>query len=165
MKPIIVFCVVSVLTVAGCGSGGGSTTESKAGLSEAQQYEADFQPSQFDPDPDVILGKSAQAKIDSVAPHQGAADPNELVSGFRVQIFSTTNFDDANSARDSAAAQFSVERFYVVYDPPTYKIRGGDFLTRYEADKFARQLRERGYRDAWVVPEKVNKHSSDSTPR
>ncbi len=165
MKPLTVICVGATLFLAGCGSGKTVTNESGDGMDEARRYEADFKPSEFDPDPDAILGKSSATKKDTVTPREEVLDPNELVTGFRVQIFSTTNIDDANNARDSAQAQFSIDRFYVVYDPPTYKVRGGDFLTRYDADKFARQLRDRGYRDAWVVPEKVRKSAFDPTPR
>jgi hypothetical protein len=61
-----------------------------------------------------------------------------------------------------AETQFPEEWFYVVYDAPTYKVRAGNFLERYEADRFGKLLAEKGYRDAWVVPEKVYK---DAPPR
>jgi hypothetical protein len=90
--------------------------------------------------------------------------PNEYVSGFRVQIFSSTDIDEANGMKVAAEQRFPGEVFYVAYEPPTYKVRVGDFLQRYDADRLARTLREAGYSDSWIVPDRVLKNPQLKAP-
>ena len=85
-------------------------------------------------------------------------------SGFRVQIYSSTSIDEANAKVAEVQGILPMEWFYVVYDAPAYEIRAGNFLKRFDADKFVRQLSDRGYRDAWVVPEKVFKNPPPRPP-
>jgi hypothetical protein len=168
MKQILIslFVVLSAGSMAGCGSATNSSVKADVSIEEARRFEAEFRPSEFDPDPKAILKSQDSNRQDSTArASEEPRDMMELVSGFRVQIFSSNSIDDANAARETAEAQFTQESFYLVYDPPTYKLRGGDFHTRYEADRFAKQLRETGYRDAWVVPEKVYKIPQQRVPK
>ena len=76
------------------------------------------------------------------------------VNGFRVQIFAVADEQVARLAEEEARFEFSTH-VYLVYDPPNYKIRLGDFLTQEEADDLRREAYRKGYRDAWVVPEQV----------
>jgi hypothetical protein len=127
---------------------------------ELRKYEATFQPSDYNPDVTRILKeeKESTSLQGDVPVEQATEQPAELLPGFRVQIFSSTSIDEANSKLAEVQGILPLEWFYLVYDPPAYKIRGGNFLTRFEAEKFAKQLSDRGYRDAWVVPEKVFKN-------
>jgi hypothetical protein len=83
--------------------------------------------------------------------------PVEYVPGFRVQIFSSTDIDEANGMKTAAEVRFPAEWFYLVYEPPAYKVRVGDFQQRYDADRCAKTLREGGYSDSWIVPDRVLK--------
>ena len=40
---------------------------------------------------------------------------------------------------------------YVSYDNPYYKVRIGDFTSRYDAEEFLTTLEGRGYKTAWIV--------------
>lgn len=160
-QTIATACVLAALALAGCGSSRDATHRSeKDNADEARRYEADFRPSDFLPEPPteslMITQPQPQDETRPTPPAGNATQ--ELVSGFRVQMFSSNNIDDADNARLEAEDIFPGEWFYVVYDPPTYKVRGGNFPTRWEADRFAQQLRERGYRDAWIVPERIYKN-------
>jgi hypothetical protein len=42
-----------------------------------------------------------------------------------------------------------------VFDPPVYKIRVGDFLTRVEANQRLGVISALGFADAWVVGDKI----------
>ncbi len=84
--------------------------------------------------------------------------PAEQTPGFRVQLLSTTSIDEANARKQYAESLFPSEWFYLQYDPPTYKIRAGNFLSRLDADRFRSQIAGRGFPDAWVVPERVFKN-------
>ena len=123
------------------------------------RWEADFRPSDHDtlsaPPPRAGVQGGSAGERDTLAASAPAGGESVLVPGFRVQIFSTTDIDEANQKKAEAEADFPAEWFYMQYDPPTYKIRGGNFLERYEAERFARQAIEKGFRDSWAVPEKV----------
>jgi hypothetical protein len=122
------------------------------------RFESDFRPS----DHDTLAARSTNAGAVPPAqereipgnPAQGTAE-EELVPGFRVQIFSATDIDAAKGKKLEAEADFPSEWFYLVYDPPAYKIRGGNFLQRYEAERFVKLAAEKGFTDSWAVPEKV----------
>jgi hypothetical protein len=36
-----------------------------------------------------------------------------------------------------------------------YKVRVGDFANRYEANQRLPEFVEKGYRDAWIVPDRI----------
>lgn len=127
---------------------------------ELWRHEATFRPSEYDPSLDTIL---KEAGADAGTPEQQTSMPDvprqmELVPGFRVQLFSAQSIDEANEIKSEVEGLFPDVQFYLVYDPPTYKIRGGNFLARFEADRFVKQLADRGYSDAWIVPERVYKN-------
>jgi hypothetical protein len=54
-----------------------------------------------------------------------------------------------------AVEKFPRDSIYVVYDAPVYKIRVGDFISRYEANQRLPEFVEKGYRDAWIVPDRI----------
>ncbi len=104
-------------------------------------------------------GSKEVEKKESVNPY----DPPIVVQGFRVQLFSTSEIDDANAKKAKAENSFPDEWFYVVYDQPTYKLRGGNFVNRTAADAFAKHLTGKGFPDAWTVPEKIVKNPRPRT--
>lgn len=155
--------ILGTAALVGCGTfkeaGEGSGTNGTL-----EEYEASFRPSDHDqplrdffPEASTTEQKDS-AGISNVTPTQ----PQELTQGYRVQVFATSSYDDAMSRKATVEDQFADEWFYLVYDAPTYKLRAGNFHERYEADRFAKLLSEKGYRDAWVVPERVHK---DPIPR
>lgn len=151
--------VMGILLLTGCGAS--KESEDNAGSSgRLREYEAAFRPSEYDQPPaDFFPETHDPTRKDTSNPTTDLpAQPQELIQGYRVQVFATTGYDDVTRLKGAVEAQFPDQWFYLVYDAPTYKLRAGNFLERYEADRFARVLAEKGYRDAWVVPEKVNKN-------
>jgi hypothetical protein len=125
-----------------------------------KEYEQRFVPSAFDVDTSrqsVGLLPSASLGADSVG-------TGELVQGFRVQVSATTDIDSVNARKAQAEVLFPGELFYVDFDPPAYKLRAGNFLTRFEADRFARTMAARGFPDAWAVPARVFKNPQRPIP-
>jgi hypothetical protein len=148
------------LLIAGCGTS--RDTAGAAGDPNAQLhgYESDFQPSDYDPEP--APGRPvSQSPLDRPEGTPTEETPTlslqEEVQGFRVQVYSTDSIDSAKVKKTEFESLFPREWFYLDYDPPTYKIRAGNFLTKYEADRFARTLADHGYRDAWPVRQRVYK--------
>ncbi len=72
------------------------------------------------------------------------------ISGFRIQIFSSRDEKEALLERRDALTLFDVN-VYIEYDNPLWKVRLGDCVTRFEANELLERVRDRGYRDAWVV--------------
>lgn len=81
----------------------------------------------------------------------------EKQPGFRVQIFSSTNLDEATHRRDAMQLQVDSVKTYLVYDAPYYKVRLGDYSARDEALVLKQALNALGYKEAWIVPDQVNK--------
>jgi hypothetical protein len=161
MKLIALLFIPAALLSA-CSPGTEATHESPAtGAQDAMgRYESDFRPSDHDTLPPPPSHADAPALRQNRDIPGNAAAPEgegELVQGFRVQIYSTTDIDAAKAKKLEAESYFPSEWFYLQYDPPTYKIRGGNFLQRYEAERFVRLAADKGFGDSWAVPEKVFK--------
>jgi hypothetical protein len=53
---------------------------------------------------------------------------------------------------------------YTVYESPAFKIRIGDFVNRADANSFVGILAKKGFRDGWVVPDKIIKNQPPKPP-
>jgi hypothetical protein len=148
------------LIVAGCGTSGESTRVEGDPNAELHAYESDFRPSDYDPEP--APGSPASPNL-LERPEGTPAEETptlllqEEVQGFRVQVYTTESIDSAKVQKAECESLFPGEWFYLDYDPPTYKIRAGNFLTKYEAYRFARRISDHGYPNAWPVPQRVYK--------
>jgi len=120
-------------------------------------YEATLRPSDFDKEIEEVqrLHIEERAQRELIIPKDSLALLEETILGFRIQILSTANVDDAEVSKLTAQELFFSDTVYVVYDPPVYKVRVGDFETRLQANRRLPDVQERGFRDAWVVPDNV----------
>lgn len=151
---------VLLLSLVACsGTKRAERSETLSVAEEWAQYEAEFRPAEHDPGLGAIFSKvrKEQAAPDSSTVGGPGSETPVLVSGFRVQLYATTNVDEINARKVDAEAAFPDVQFYVVYDPPAYKLRAGNFLSRPEAEAFALRMQANGYPDAWVVPDRVLK--------
>lgn len=150
------------LTMAGCGSTKKAQhSEASSEASALEEYEAEFQPSDYDVDVAAVFSELRKEKEKEPPPAEAGSTVEApiFVPGYRVQLFATTDIDEANSQKAMAQAAFPNEWFYIEYDPPTYKLRAGNFLSRTDAEAFAQALQSSGYSDAWVVPDRVQKNA------
>lgn len=149
--------ISAIIVLAGCGT---SKEGAKDPGETLREYESSFHPSEYDqPLKDFFPDKQTSGGTDSSSGiSRTPAQQTELTRGYRVQVFATTNYDEAVTMKANVEAQFPDEWFYLVYDAPTYKLRGGNFIERYEADRFAKLVADKGYKNAWVVPERVFKN-------
>lgn len=120
---------------------------------------------QRDEDFDPLSLGDYRLSIDAVEPVDDTVDINRLlrsaspvdssaapaqIRGFRVQLISTRNEEEARAVMRNAIISFA-EPVYRDYDNPYYKIRVGDFKSRYDASKVQAQAIELGFQEAWVV--------------
>lgn len=137
-------------------------SETSSAADEWERYEAEFQPSEHDPDLKLIFADLRKEKTDKRTGEEISTEPDAatVVPGFRIQLLATPDIDEVNAQRAAAESIFIGERFYIVYDSPTYKLRVGNFLSRVEAESFVLRVQASGYPDAWVVPDRVLKNPS-----
>lgn len=80
--------------------------------------------------------------------------------GYRIQILSTRNVQQADSVAnsfrmwsDSTITGYKADA-YVSFRQPHYKVHVGDFQIRDQANKFSRLIKKR-YPNAWVVHDRI----------
>jgi septal ring-binding cell division protein DamX len=76
--------------------------------------------------------------------------------GYRVQVLSTDNLDDANKLKSELYLKTIGKNVYIVFEPPFYKVEVGDFVNLKEANNLDFKLKQIGYSDSRVVRETVN---------
>jgi hypothetical protein len=156
------FLVIAALLIAGCGSTRKTSTGPPASTEDAARaYESSFRPSDHDPQTQRTIAPILSAPETSavaVPPEPVELASLDMIQGYRVQVFSSTSIDEARAKKTEMDILVPDEWFYLEYESPSYKIRAGNFATRFEADRFARMLLEKGYADCWAVPRRIYRH-------
>ncbi|MCH7973730.1 MAG: SPOR domain-containing protein [Bacteroidetes bacterium] len=80
----------------------------------------------------------------------------EMVNGFRVQILSTDNLEQARRIKKRVLQKINQKRVHILFDPPFYKVQIGDFTVHSLAEDLNLKLKQLGYSYARVVREKIN---------
>jgi len=155
----------ALMLLAGCGSSrdlhedeGNELSVKPGSQAPLGVFERTLNPSDFDEE--VSMVKETQP--DSLKPVLlEATDGDTLVveevvtQGFRIQIYASNKIDEATAVRLAASEQLPEDSIYVVYDPPVYRVRVGDFQTRVEASRRLPSITSLGYPDAWVVGDRI----------
>jgi hypothetical protein len=76
--------------------------------------------------------------------------------GYRVQVLSTDDVDEANLVRAEIYEKVSRKEVYVIFEPPFYKVKVGDFTSKSEAENLRFKLNQLGYTESKVIQETVN---------
>ncbi|MGQ9863367.1 MAG: SPOR domain-containing protein [Bacteroidia bacterium] len=79
-----------------------------------------------------------------------------LISGFRLQVFSSTRRAQADSVKFYLLETYPSMPVYFMYEVPLYKIRVGDFLDRQQAQQQLELLRLE-FPSAFIVPDQIPK--------
>lgn len=97
------------------------------------------------------------SRINSLVERQSKVTPPDIkpqIDGFRVQIFFDSDKTVINSARSRVIAQFPKTDTYITYSAPNFYLKGGDFRTRLEAEKYKAQI-EADFPTSFIVAEKI----------
>ncbi|MDI6765297.1 MAG: SPOR domain-containing protein [Bacteroidota bacterium] len=128
------------------------------------KYEKTFDPAEYDEDVDKILQMVKRQKDIIEAEKIFKISPAETIQGFRLQVLFTPDIQHANRLRDELTDRLSDTWTYIVYDAPYYKIRVGNYLDRTSAAAMMKKLNGMGYKDAWIVPDKIIKNPPPRPP-
>lgn len=112
-----------------------------------------------------IPNKMRTTVLEEFSVDEQTNDANNYIenrSGYRVQIDFTRNVNTADSLKNSfnyrirqlPAISYKAEA-YVIYRPPYYRIRVGDFKDRTVALEYTKLLK-RYYPSSWVVADEIN---------
>ena len=160
----LLFLVVIIAVVGGCASSK-KEQASSPDIDSRSRLDETFDPMSLNDDD--LKFKEPEIKVNEESPQylpileleeDTLRTPlNELIEGFRVQLLSTKDLENATRAKAIATEQFSdvQVKFYLEFDSPYYKVRLGDFKTRAAAEYTRELVRSRGYPKAWIVKSKI----------
>ena len=78
----------------------------------------------------------------------------QTMAGYRIQVYFGGNRQKASEVKLEFSSKYPDVPAYLSYQQPNYKIRVGDFLNRFEAQKFMKQL-DGLYPTLFIVPDEV----------
>jgi hypothetical protein len=80
---------------------------------------------------------------------------NGQYKGFRVQVISTSNRDDAFKAKADLLAKFPDQKCYIIFQSPNFKVRIGNFLKRDDAENFRKQITNLFSQGIYIVDDAI----------
>ena len=98
---------------------------------------------------DKIFGLSQFTMIDSLKKIKIST-----LDGYRLQLYESSSVVEANKKMGKYRKSLK-DSLYLVFDAPLYKIRYGNYVTKNEAEIEKNNLRNKGYRTAWVVKSRI----------
>ncbi len=155
--------VILILSIA-CGP---AMQRSSVDRDERTKAEHRFDPLDFPGDNAVITGKSHQSQPSSlpdnvsggevqvdepveVEENNGSVDTTQQMVVFRVQVFASKAFDEAQQFASDIEGMFP-EGVFVEYQMPYYKVRVGEFFSPEEGEVFLDEVKQIGFKNAWLV--------------
>jgi cell division protein FtsN len=163
----IVTVIISLLI--GCSASTGSRYETKVETDKESKTEATKEVSEdFDITPyqTEINIEAPPIATDKLPPDVWYAYDDSLVEmqrqivsttdGYRVQVLSTDDIDEANRVRAEVYEKATRKEVYIIFEPPFYKVKVGDFTSKAEAENLRFKLSQLGYTESKIVQETVN---------
>ncbi len=84
-----------------------------------------------------------------------------LYKGYRIQVVSTTNRDEANAIKSEVLSRFTDEKAYLSYNSPYFKVRIGNFIKKEDAEKFRKVLLKIYPKGVYVVEDAIEYSMKD----
>jgi hypothetical protein len=80
----------------------------------------------------------------------------DTIPGYRVQVISTDNLDEANGVRSEVFFKTNEKDVYVIFEPPFYVVRVGDYKNINDAKALSFKLNQLGFPGTKVVNDLIN---------
>ena len=153
---VFLIAAAGIVILSGCKSSESTKENEKEPSTEIlAKSEESFNPALYDQSVEVIKREASGNTDPNAGKKQDIQAPSDTIPGFRVQILFTQDIERATELRDSLNAQLPTEYTYIVYDQPYYKVRIGNYTDKLSADSMVKMLVQKGYPDAWAVPDKI----------
>ena len=98
---------------------------------------------------DVIHGTNQLKKLDSLKNIRATTR-----NGFRIQLYETSSSEKANNIFKKYKKKMA-DSLYVIFDAPLYKIHYGNYSKKYEAENIKKKLRQKGFKNIWIVRSRI----------
>ncbi|GAB4296844.1 MAG: hypothetical protein Kow0098_20410 [Ignavibacteriaceae bacterium] len=166
-NPIFILSFISGILICGCSASTGSRYEAKESESEKITGDTDIV-EDFDFTSRKIEFNLPEVRIpsnfESTDAWYGYEDRDNIrdrkvtgtTNGYRVQVLITDNLEEAENMRNEILFSTNMKEVYITFDPPFYKVKVGDFITKTDAENFSFKLTQLGYSDLRIVNELVN---------
>jgi hypothetical protein len=80
---------------------------------------------------------------------------NGQYKGFRIQVVSTTNRDQAAKVKSDLLNKYPEEKAYITFNSPYFKVRIGNFIKKEDADKFRKLLSKQFPQGVFIVEDAI----------
>ena len=80
----------------------------------------------------------------------------DTIQGYRVQVISTDNLNEANGIRSEIYFKTNEKAIYVIFEPPFYVVRVGDYKNINDAKALSFKLNQMGFAGTKVVNDLIN---------
>lgn len=90
--------------------------------------------------------------------HAAASEAAAGIDGWRIQIYNSSGRvarDEANDERTRFLNKYPELKAYLIYQPPYFKIRVGDYRSKQEAYKMYKQIVKQ-FPVSYLVPDNIN---------
>ena len=109
----------------------------------------------------IIVHKDARLDVltqKQIALNKRAAmmTSNGQYKGFRIQVISTGNREDALKVKTDLLTRFPDQKNYMVFQSPSFKVRIGNFLKREDAEAFRKQLVDLYPQGGYIVEDVID---------
>ena len=161
-----------IVLFAGCSASTGSRYETAkdtttqtitAEVETKKEIEEDFDIAQYEPEIDIKSPPITTSKLPidvwyeySTVSTDSSLKISGTTDGYRVQVISTDDIDKANSVRAEIYERTTRKEVYIIFEPPFYKVKVGDFTSKSEAENLRFRLNQIGFTESKVVQETVN---------
>ncbi len=99
---------------------------------------------------DILTAKQAQINKRTSMMTSGGQ-----YKGFRIQVVSSTNRDNATLIKTDLMNKFPEHKTYILFQSPNFKVRIGNFIKRDEAEKLRKQLNKYFPQGVYVVEDAI----------
>jgi hypothetical protein len=124
------------------------------------------------PEDTIIVKKDS--RLDILTQKQAAINKRSSMQtstgqykGYRIQVISTNNRDDAFKVKTDLLTGFPEQKTYIIFQSPNFKVRIGNFLKRTEAENFRKQLVRLYPQGGYIVEDAIeyNVKEEDDLPQ
>jgi len=102
-------------------------------------------------DADTIISLEIDPRIDVLTERYNRV---HKIRGYRIQIISSSKKDKAKRALSKFVSAFSELTAHESYQQPFFTVKVGDFLTKLEAEKYHRLIKEE-FPESFIIPDYV----------